>query len=290
MTTLRERMIEDLQLHGLSPNTQYRYVEAVRYLAEYFRKPPDRIGEEELRQYFLYLVNDKKVSPSALGVYLCAIKFFYERTLHRKWITLELVRPARENKLPVVLTQEEVHRILACVHTLRCRVCLNTIYGCGLRIHEGIRLQVKDIDAEGEVIHIRNGKRGKDRNVPLPQGILKMLRQFWLTHRNPVWVFPTHWDIEHRPDLANKPMTEDALRKAFHAALLESGVQKAATVHTLRHSWATHLLEAGVNLRVIQAYLGHASPTSTAVYTHLTQKGNEQALLVINQLIENLWQ
>jgi len=120
MTILRERMIEDLQLHGLSQNTQHCYLEAVRHLAEYFRKPPDRIGEEELRRYFLYLVNDKQVSPSALRISLCAIKFFYERTLHRKWITLELVRPARENKLPVVLTQEEVHRILACVHTLRC--------------------------------------------------------------------------------------------------------------------------------------------------------------------------
>ena len=290
MTILRERMIEDLQLRGLSKNTQRSYVEAVRQLAEYFRKPPDRIGEEELRQYFLYLVNDKKISSSALWVNLSAIKFFYERTLHRKWITLDLVRPAHQKKLPVVLSQEEVHRILVCVHTLRCRVCLSTIYACGLRIQEGVRLQVKDIDAEGEVIHIRNGKGGKDRNVPLTQGILKMLRQFWLTHRNPVWVFPTPWDTERRPDLANKPMTENALRKAFHAALLESRVQKDATVHTLRHSYATHLLEAGVNLRVIQAYLGHASPTSTAIYTHLTQKGNEQAKLVIDQLIENLWQ
>src|SRR5271157_4609428 len=290
MTILRERMIEDLQLHGLSQNTQHCYLEAVRHLAEYFRKPPDRIGEEELRRYFLYLVNDKKISPSTLKVYLSAIKFFYECTLHRKWVTLDLVRPARQNKLPVVLTQEEVHRILACVHTLRCRVCLNTIYGCGLRIHEGIRLQVKDIDAEGEVIHIRNGKRGKDRNVPLPEGILKMLRQFWLTHRNPVWIFPTPWNVGDRPDLAGQPMTAQALRLAFRFALAESGVKKAATVHTLRHSWATHLLEAGVNLRVIQTYLGHASPTSTAVYTHLTQKGNEQAMLVINRLIEDLWE
>jgi integrase/recombinase XerD len=289
MTILRERMIEDLQLHGLAKNTQARYVEAVRHLAEYFRKPPDQITEEELRQYFLYLTKVKQVAPSTLTIALCGIKFFYERTLHRQWTILALVQPPKEKKLPVVLTIEEVHRILKCVHHLRFRTCLSTIYACGLRIQEGVHLQVKDIDAERGVIHICNGKGGKDRYVPLPDQILKMLRQYWATHRNPVWIFPSRLDDGYRIDVATKPVTVRAVQRAFEDALRESEVSKAATVHTLRHSYATHLLEAGISLRVIQAYLGHTSPTTTAIYTHLTQKGNDQATLIINQVLENLW-
>jgi integrase/recombinase XerD len=282
MNTLRARMIEDLQLHGLSKSTQELYVQAVRHLAEYYRKPPDQITEEELRQYFLHLTKVKKVAPSTLRVALCGIKFFYERTLQRQWTTLELVRPPKEKKLPMVLTLEEVQRILECVHHQRFRVCLGTIYACGLRIQEGIHLQVPDINATSAVIHIRNGKGGKDRNIPLPPPVLKMLRQYWVTHRHPVWIFPSLRE-------AGRPMTVRAVQRAFQIALRESGVQKAATVHTLRHSYGTHLLEAGVHLRIIQAYLGHASPTSTAIYTHLTQKGNEQASLVINQVLEKIW-
>jgi len=282
-------MIEDLQLHGLARNTQALYVQAVRKLAEYYRKPPDQITEEELRQYFLYLTKVKQISPSTLRVALCGIKFFYERTLGRQWLTLELVRPPKEKKLPVVLTIEEVQQILACVHQLGLQVCLSTIYACGLRIQEGTHLQVKDIDGKRGVLHICNGKGGKDRYVPLPEQILKMLRQYWLTHRHPLWIFPSCREAGHRPGLATKPMTVRTVQRAFQGALQESGIQKAATVHSLRHSYGTHLLEAGVNLRIIQTYLGHASPTSTAIYTHLTQKGNDQATLIINQVFEKLW-
>jgi integrase/recombinase XerD len=289
MTILRERMIEDLQLHGLAKNTQARYVEAVRHLAEYHRKPPDQITEEELRQYFLYLTNVKKVAPSTLRIALCGIRFFYENTLHRQWTILHLVQPPKDRKLPVVLTIDEVRRILKCVHNQRFRVCLSTIYACGLRIQEGVHLQVKDIDAERGVVHIRNGKGGKDRYIPLPEQILKILRQYWVTHRHPVWIFPSRMEAGHRVKAATKPIAVRSVQQVFEYALQESGVQKAATVHTLRHSWATHLLEAGVNLRVIQSYLGHASPTTTAIYTHLTQKGNEQATLIINQVLEDLW-
>jgi site-specific recombinase XerD len=168
-------------------------------------------------------------------------------------------------------------------------VCLSTIYACGLRIQEGVHLQVKDIDAERGVIHICNGKGGKDRYVPLPELILKKLRQYWATHRNPVWIFPSRLDDGYRIDVATKPVTVRAVQRAFEDALRESEVSKAATVHTLCHSYATHLLEAGISLRVIQAYLGHTSPTTTAIYTHLTQKGNDQATLIINQVLENLW-
>lgn len=289
MNILRARMIEDLQLHGLAKNTQARYVEAVRHLAEFYHKPPDQITEEELRQYFLHLSNVKRVSASTLTVALCGIRFFYERTLHKQWKILDLVRPPHEKKLPVVLTVEEVRHILACVNHLRYRACLGTIYACGLRIQEGVHLQVKDIDAERDVIHICNGKGGKDRYVPLPLPILKLLRRYWVTHHHPVWIFPSHWGVRDRPAQAARPMNVRGVQRAFQGALEESGVQKLATVHSLRHSYATHLLEAGVNLRVIQSYLGHTSPNSTAIYTHLTPIIIGQAAEAINQVLENIW-
>ena len=291
MTVLRERMLEDLKLHGLAKNTQNLYVRAVQQLAKYCRKPPDQITEEELRQYFLYLTQVKKIAPSTLTVAVCGIRFFYEHTLHRQWTILNLVHSPKERKLPEVLTIEEVRRILGCVHHLCFKACLSTIYACGLRIQEGTHLQVKDIDSVSEIIHIHTGQGGKDRNVPLPQSILKILRQYWVTHRNPVWIYPSR-DKEgiYRLDTATKPMTVRAVQRAFLGALQESGVTKEATVHTLRHSWATHLYEAGVDLRIIQAYLGHSSPATTSIYTHLTPKTTEPARLTINQVVENLWQ
>jgi integrase/recombinase XerD len=291
MTVLRERMLEDLKLHGLAKSTQNLYVQAVRQLAKYCRKPPDQITEEELRQYFLYLTQVKKIAPSTLTVAVCGIRFFYEHTLHRQWTILNLVRSPKEKKLPEVLTIEEVRRILGCVHHLCFKACLSTIYACGLRIQEGTHLQVVDIDSVSEIIHIRAGKGGKDRNVPLPQSILKVLRQYWATHRNPVWMYPSrNKEGIYHLDAATKPMTVRAVQRAFLGALQESGVTKEATVHTLRHSWATHLYEAGVDLRIIQAYLGHASPATTSIYTHLTPKTTEPAKQTINQVLENLWQ
>ena len=160
-TALRQRMIEDLQLRGLAPKTQEAYVGAVRQLAKHYEKAPDQISEEELRQYFLHLKNEKQVSRSTCTIALCGIKFFYEKTLGRDWTRLDFVRPAREKKLPVVLSSEEVGRVLGCVRRFRYRVCLSTIYGCGLRLGEGVRLQVSDIDGERMVVHVRQGKGGK---------------------------------------------------------------------------------------------------------------------------------
>lgn len=289
MTVLRERMIEDLQLRGLSQSTQKIYVLAVRQLAKYFRKSPDQISEGELREYFLYLSKVKQVSPSTFQIALAAIKFFYAHSLQKQWAILELVRPVREAKLPVVLSLAEVRSLLESVRRPRYRICLSTIYACGLRVQEGVHLQVKDIDGERQLIHVCHGKGGKDRYVPLPQPILEMLRRYWVTHRNPIWLFPSSFGVKGNLAAAVAPINVKGVQVAFQKALQQSGIQKAATVHTLRHSWATHLLEAGVNLRMIQAYLGHSSPTSTAIYTHLTQKSNEQATATINQVLENLW-
>jgi len=281
-------MIESLQLRGLSERTQEAYVRAVRQLAEHFRKSPDLISEEELRQYFLHLKNVKKYSRSGITIALCGIKFFFEHTLNRNLPALNFIRPPREKKLPVVLSPEEVRRILRLVRLQSYRTCLSTIYSCGLRLQEGTHLQVPDLDSSRMILHIRHGKGAKDRYLPLPLRTLELLRHYWLSHRNPLLIFPApgrdHGDLS----LSTQPMPKSSLQKVFRIALLESGIHKPACVHTLRHSWATHLLEAGVNLRLIQSYLGHSSPATTSLYTHLTVKAEQLAAQTINRLMSDL--
>jgi integrase/recombinase XerD len=287
MTFLRQRMLEDLQLRGLAPKTQEAYVRAVRQLAEHYGKSPDRITEEELRRYFLYLKNEKQASRSTCTIALYGIKFFYEHTLQRDWPTLDFVRPPKEKKLPVVLSRQEVRRVLGCLRKLHYRVCLSTIYACGLRLREGVYLQVPDIDSDRMRLHIRKGKGAKDRYVPLPQRTLELLRTYWVTHRHPLWLFPALRG-ENAGPTATQPMSPSGVQRAFRAARQDSGIQKPASVHTLRHAYATHLLEAGVNLRLIQAYLGHSSPRTTALYTHLSRRAEERATDAINRLMDDL--
>ena len=288
MTELRKRMIECLQLRGLSERTQEAYTRAVRQLSEHYHKSPDQITEEELRQYFLFIKNVKQYARGSSTIAICGIKFFYERTLNRQWTTLGLVRAAPEKKLPVILSREEVRQILAGVRLPRYRICLSTIYSCGLRLQEGTHLRVADIDSARMMIHVRHGKGAKDRYVPLPQRTLALLRQYWATHRNPVLLFPAEGRNHSALTQATEPLSKSSLQKAFRAALKASANNKRASVHTLRHSWATHLLEAGVNLRLIQEYLGHSSPATTSVYTHLTVKAEQLGAAAINQLMSDL--
>ena len=277
MTPLQQRMRDDLQLRGLSERTQERYVRAVDQLAAYDHKSPARITEEALRDSFLYSKNVKHYSRSASTIALCGIKFCYEHTLKREWSTLTFVRAPREQKLPVILSVEEVRTILAHLKLLRSRVCLTTLYSCGLRLHEGTHLQVPDIDSARMLVHVRCGKGAKDRYVPLPQRTLELLRQYWQTHRHPVWLFPAPGRGGLGMSTASTPMPRNSVQDAFRAARKASGIHKRASVHTLRPSWATHLLEAGVNLRLIQDYVGHNAPTTTALYTHLTVKADALA-------------
>lgn len=285
MTELRERMIEDLQLRGLAVRTQEAYVLAVRQLAKYFQKPPDELDDEDLREYFLYLMNVKKVARSTSTIALCGIKFFYEKTLEKQWPVLELVRPAKESKLPVVLSIGEVGRILGGAKSNHYRACLTLIYSCGLRLLEGVQMRVKQIDGERKQVHVRGGKGNKDRYVPIPEVTLEMLRAYWREHRHREWLFPARRKVLQGVEKEPRPMCESGVQRAFRASLRECGVNKEATVHTLRHSYATHLLEAGVNLRVIQSYLGHASIATTAHYLHLTQVGKGKSVEVINQML-----
>jgi site-specific recombinase XerD len=279
-------MIEDMQLRGLSKRTQESYVQAVRQLAKHYGKSPEQITEEELRQYFLYLQNVKQAAPSSCIVALCGIRFLFQHTLQRAWPTLTFVRPVLPRKLPVILSVEEVQRILGCLRRPHYRVCLSTIYSCGLRLLEGVQLQVSQIDSDRMALHIRRGKGGKDRYVPLPQRTLALLRGYWLSHRNPVWLFPSSRDGGMAT--ASRTITPSGVQKAWRKARQESGVSKLATIHTLRHSWATHLLEAGINLRLIQVWLGHNSLNTTAIYTHLTVKAEAMATETINEVMDEV--
>ena len=288
MKPLRKRMIEDLQLKGMGERTQQMYVRAVRQLSEHYNKSPDRITEEELRDYFLYVKNVKKWSRSTSTIAICGIKFFYENTIKRDWTTLSLVRAKREKKLPVILSKDEVRTILKNVRLLRYRVCLTTIYSCGLRLQEGTHLQVKDIDSARGLIHVHCGKGAKDRYVPLPQRTLELLREQWKSHRNPVRIFPAPGRGGIHMPTATEPMPRSSVQIVFKQALKKTGISKRASVHTLRHSYATHLLEVGVNLRLIQIWLGHNTPTTTSVYTHLTAKAQAMATESINDLMKDL--
>jgi site-specific recombinase XerD len=279
-------MSDDMQLRGLAPKTQEAYLRAVRQLAEHYNKSPDQITEEELRNYFLFLKNEKKASRSACTIALCGLKFFYERTLQRQWPVWDLVRPPKSQKLPVVLSQTEVRQVLGGVRRLSYRACLTTIYACGLRLQEALRLEVGDIDGQRQLLHIRQAKGAKDRYVPLPLTVLPLLRQHWATHRHPRLLFPSHH--QYAQQLETQPMNASTVQKAFKAALKSNGIAKRATVHTLRHSWATHLLEAGVNLRLIQVWLGHKSLRTTALYTHLTRQAETLAQEKIDDLMADL--
>jgi integrase/recombinase XerD len=286
---LRQRMLEDMQLRGLSARTQESYTRAVSQLAQHYQRSPDQLGDEELRQYFLYLTNEKKLARPTVTIVLCGLKFFYEQTLKQAWPTLGLVRPQREYKLPVVLSRAEVRCLLSLVKLARYRVCLTTIYACGLRLQEGTHLQVADVDSARLLLHI-HGKGKKDRYVPLPNSLLKLLRAHWCAHRSPLWLFPapTRHGLAHSLAHEGGPVTRCSVQNAFHAAWLASGIKKPAHVHTLRHSYATHLLEAGVNLRLIQDILGHRSPRTTALYTHLTSEVRATVTDPLNHLMQDL--
>ena len=289
MTILRQKMQEDLQLRGLAPATQESYLRAVRQLAEYHGRSPAQLDENNLRDYFLHLKNEKKASRSSMTIALCGIKFFYEHTLKREWRIFDLVRPEKSQKLPTVLSQDEVKAVLGNIRRQDYRTCLTTIYSCGLRLREGLTLQVSQIDSARMMLHIQKAKGGKDRYVPLPENTCQQLRQYWVTHRHPKWLFPGRRRRGEQPEIdATKPMDGRGMQKALKQAVAAQGIQKAVSVHTLRHSYATHLLEAGVNLRQIQTYLGHKSLRTTVIYTHLTRDGEARAATFINRLMSDV--
>jgi integrase/recombinase XerD len=288
MLSIWDRMLDDMQLAGLAERTQYAYLSTARRFADHVHKPPDQISEDDLRHYFLYLRNERKLSRSSLTIALCGIKFLFEHTLRRDWPTLSIIRPPREHKLPAVLSQTEVHDLLNRIHVPRYRICLSVIYACGLRITEGVSLTVPQIDSARMLLHIQAGKGNKDRYVPLPQRALELLRSQWRTHHHPHFLFPAVDPKTSTVHTATQPMIVDGVQRAFRIAVQEAGIHKHATVHTLRHSWATHLLEAGVSIRLIQQWLGHACLSTTSHYTHLTRNAEQRAVEALDHILDDL--
>src|SRR5258705_2015378 len=221
MNELRQRMTECLQLRLVQTHARESYVRAVRQLAEHYHKSPELITEEKLRQYFLYIKNVKHYARNTSTIAICGIRFFYEQTLQRNWATLGLLRAPREKKLPVILSLAEVRQILGRVRLPRYKVCLSTIYSCGLRLQEGTNLRVADIDSARQMIHVRHGKGAKDRYVPLPERTLLLLRQYWATHRNPLLLFPSPGHGQVPLATATEPIHKSSVQDAFHAALKE---------------------------------------------------------------------
>src|SRR6516165_2564332 len=204
-TALRQRMLQDLQLAGLSERTQEAYLRSVRQLADHFHTPPDRLSEPQVREYFLHLKNDRKFASGSLVIAYSAIKFFYSHTTPRDWPTLQRLRVRKEKKLPDVLSVDEVRRLIAAVRTPHNRAYFWTVYSLGLRLEEGLRLQVGDIDGGRMMVHVHRGKGAKDRYVPLPSSTLKTLLAYWATHRHPVRLFPATGRDHRRAAAADGP-------------------------------------------------------------------------------------
>jgi integrase/recombinase XerD len=258
VTPLRQRMLEDLQIRRYSPTTIRLYLYAIRAFSKHFGKPPDQLGAEHVRRYQLFLTKEKKVSTSTYVLMVCALRFFYTHTLHRKIAIERIPFPRRERKLPLILSRDEVKAVLEAPLDLRHRAMLAILYGAGLRVSEVTRLKVADIDSARNVLWVRSGKGRKDRQGLLPPKLRELLRCYWRSRRPADWLFPGA-----RP---GQPISVKvafmACRKAGHAA----GIAKSVHPHLLRHAFATHLLEAGTNLRTIQILLGHANLETTARY------------------------
>ncbi len=254
-----------LQLAGMSERTQQCYTRSVRMLVDFYNKTPDQVNEQELQDYFLHRKNVDKWSPATMRICYSGIKFFFINVLKRKWHTLKLINAKREQRLPTVLNLDEVWRIINTVNTPQNKAYLTTVYTCGLRLHEALFLQTGDIDSHRMRIHVHRGKGAKDRYVPLPKATLQQLRSYWKLHRNPRWLFPRLGRSGKEGPTAKKPMSYTSVQGALRRVLKQLKVNKRVSIHTLRHSYATHLLEAGVNIRRIQQYLGHSSLNSTMV-------------------------
>lgn len=286
---LYERMSEDLHLAGMGERTHEGYLRAMRKLCEFCRRSADRITEPQLRKYFLYLKNDRKFATGSLRVAYSGIKFFYTRTCRRDWKTLASMKIQNVKSLPEVLTIAQVHQIIDHCRQPRMAVYFWTVYSLGLRLQEGLNLQVGDIDAARGLVHIHRGKGAKDRYIPLPNATLVALRRYWATHRHPQYLFPADGRDHQQMSVAKTPMSMTAVQGAMKQITRRIQFGKKISTHTLRHSYATHLLEAGVSLRVIQQYMGHSSLQTTLVYLHLTDIAAADSRSTIERIFQRAW-
>ena len=268
MTRLRRMMLEELQRRNYSEQTSRYYLQAVAAFARHFGRSPDKLGLNELRSYQAYLLRDRKLAVGTVVGLVAALRFFFNRTLKRHLPPTDIPYPKHPRRLPAVLTVEEVARLIDCARNLLDRTLLMVLYSTGMRNFELRQLQVKDIDSKSMLIHIQRGKGGRDRYVPLSPKLLETLREYWRWMKPKTWLFPGtihNWR-------ADKPLTPKVVWDACQFAARRAGIKKRVYAHLLRHSYATHLLEEGADLRTIQLLLGHVRLEHTAVYLHLSRR------------------
>lgn len=262
MTQLRQRMLEELQRRNYSAGTIRLYLLHVAAFARHFHRSPDQLGAEEIRRYQLFLIQEKKLAWSSYNQIVCALRFFYAKTLKRAWLLEDIPFPRKQQQLPLILSREEVARILTAPQHLKSRALLMTIYAAGLRRSEVARLRVRDVDSARMTISVHQGKGQKDRVVMLSPILLETLREYWRYQRPKEWLFPGR-----NP---NQPISGNDIFVVFQNAVRRAGITKQVCPHSLRHSFATHLLESGTDLRTIQILLGHGSLKTTSRYLHVS--------------------
>lgn len=278
---LYTKFIQALELQGYAQVTVDSYGRGIRRVAEFFDCCPDqRLSPDDLRGYFAELL--KTHSWSTIKLDRNALQHYWRMILNRDWDWVEIVKPPKRKSLPDILSPDEINHVLECVQKPSYAVLCFVMYTMGLRISEALNLKVGDIDREHERVHVRLGKGGKDRFVRLPQATYHLLRTFWATHRHPKWIFPS------AQVNSSGPMDRGAAQKAIREAVLAAGIRKHITAHSLRHCYATHLIESGLNLRAVQDLLGHEDPRTTALYTQLTETVKQDASLIINALADRI--
>ena len=262
MTVLRQRMIEDMQIRNFALNTQQSYLLQISAFGKYFNQSPDNRGPEEIRTYQIYLINTRKLAPSSMCITVSALRFFYLVTLKKRWFLDEIPAPKKPQKLPVILSKEEVHHFLDSVSSLKHLAIFSILYASGLRNSEACHLKVTDIDSQRMHIRVNQGKGNKDRYTLLSPRLLNILRHYWQKHHPKEWLFPSL--------IPNQGISRCAVGLACRKVLEYSGLRKLVTPHSLRHAFAVHLLESGTELRTIQLLLGHRSISTTSNYVKLT--------------------
>jgi len=268
MGRLRDRMIMDMELKSLSPRTIKTYLRWVEQFVIHYGKSPEQLGDEEIRDYLHYILKEKKASQAAMNQAYSALKFFYEKTLQREWNGSKIPRSKTPKKLPIVLSQDEVQRIFSSTRNLKHLTAFMIIYSGGLRVGELVKLKVSDIDRERMSIRIRHGKGAKDRYTVLGERTLEVIQEYWHSCHPQDWLFPG--------EKTGNYLSVSSIQRAFRGSLTRAGIPKHASVHTLRHSFATHLLERGVDLYFIQRLLGHTSSKTTLVYIHVARRNISQ--------------
>jgi site-specific recombinase XerD len=268
VTHLRELMLQELQRRNYSQTTVTSYIKIVADFAKYFQRPPDQLGPDDIRAYQLHLLQERKQGVRTVGTQTAALRFFFCKTLKRNYPVEEVPYPRAPRKLPIILTQEEAVRLIDSASNLFHRAMLMTLYSTGMRRAELCHLQVADIDSVRMLIHIRHGKRNRDRDVPLSPKLLDTLREYWRWMRPKMYLFPGTKDGWR----ADKPITPKVLWEACREAAQAAGITKDVRPHLLRHSFATHLLENGADLPTVQLLLGHSDLKATSIYLHLSER------------------